>query len=135
MSGKATKATELLVTTRNEIGAFAKFTLSLRQNNVNIECYCAYEQGNDAVFHMLTNDNTKAKDLLTKAGYTVTEKPVVYWTVDNTPGETNKATSALAESRINVTYTYSTATPGSKTAGTVFVTSDNDKACDTLNRL
>jgi len=135
MPGKATKTTELWVTTRNEIGAFAKFTLPLRQNSVNIECYCAYEQGNDAVFHMLTNDNTKAKDLLTKAGYTVTEKPVVYWTVDNTPGEINKATSALAESRINVTYTYSTVTPGSKTAGTVFATSDNNKAFDTLNRL
>lgn len=135
MPGKATKTTELHVTTRNEIGAFAKFTLPLRQSNINIECYSAYEQGNEAVFHLLTSDNTKARDLLTKAGYTVSEKPVVYWTSDNTPGEINKATSALAESRINVTYSYSTVTPGSKTAGSIFSTSDNNKTCDTLNRL
>ena len=135
MPEKATKTTELYVTTRNEIGAFARFTLPLRENKINIKCYCAYEQGSDAIFQLITNNNSTAKDLLTKAGYTVTEKPVVYWTINNTPGEINKATSALAESRINVTYSYSTTTPGSKTQGTVFATSDNNKTCDVLNRL
>lgn len=135
MPGKTTKTTELYVTTPNEVGMFAKMTLPFKPNGINIECYCAYEQGNNAVFHITTNNNSKAKDLLTKGGYNVTEKPVTWWTCDNTPGEINRATSALAESRININYTYSTTTPGSKTSGVVFATNNNDKTFEVLERL
>lgn len=135
MAGKATKTLELFVTTRNEIGAFAKLTLPLKQNNINIDCYCAYEEGNNASFHIVTNNHTKSKELLTASGYKVGEKPVVFWMSSNTPGEINKATQMLAESGINIHYSYSTTVPQGKTQGAVFATDNNDKAQSILNAL
>ena len=135
MAGKATKTLELFVTTKNEIGAFAKLTLPLKQNNINIDCYCAYEDAEIASFHLMTNDNQKSKELLTAAGYKISEKPVILWTTDNTPGEVNKATQMLAESGINIIYSYSTSVPDGKTQGAVFSTSDNEKTYSILNTL
>lgn len=135
MAGKATKTLELFVTTRNEIGAFAKLTLPLKQNNINIDCYCAYEEGNNATFHIVTNNHGKAKELLAAAGYKVSEKPVVFWTAVNAPGEVSKSTQMLAESGINIHYSYSTSVPHGKTQGAVFSTDDNDKTHSMLNAL
>ena len=135
MPGKATKTVELRINTRNELGAAAKLTMPLRQNRVNIDCFCGYEQGEEATFYLVTSDNPKAKNLLTSAGYTVTENPVVLWTVDNTPGEFNRATTALAETKINVSYAYSTSIPNGTTASVIFATNDNNKAYDTLSKL
>jgi hypothetical protein len=135
MPGKTQRTTELHVTTENELGAGAKLMLPLKQNKVNIECFCGYEMENRVTFKLSTSDNTRAKTLLTNAGYTVTENPVVLWTTTNTPGEMYAATSALAEARINTNYAYSTAVQGSKTASVVFATDDVTRAFDTLSKL
>ena len=135
MAGQATKVTELQVTTKNELGAMAKLSLPLKQNKINIECFCGYEMENQATFMLTTSDNAKARTLLTNAGYTVTENPVTLWTTNNTPGEINNATSALAEARVNTNYAYSTSVQGGKTTSVVFATNDTTKTVDVLNRL
>jgi len=135
MPGKATKTTELRISAKNELGTMARLSLPLKQNNINIDCFCGYEMEDRAVFYLMTNNNPKAKTLLTNAGYTVTENPVVLWTIDNTPGEINQATTALAEGRVNINYAYSTSVPAGKTASVVFATSDTNKAFDMLSRL
>lgn len=131
--GKATNTTEVVVTCPNEIGALAKCTLPLKQNNINVECFCCYPEGNIAKFHFVTNNNTQAKEAWKKAGYTVTENPAVCWTTDNTPGGLTKATSALAEKKIDITYCYCATPPGNKTASVVFCTNNNATAYTVLN--
>jgi hypothetical protein len=135
MAGKVTKSTELRVMTQNELGAMAKLALPLKQNKINIECLCGYEMGDKAVFYLVTNDNSQAKTLLSNTGFSVTENPVVLWTIDNVPGEVYQATTALAEARVNISYSYSTSMPGSKTSTMVFATNDANKTHDVLNRL
>jgi len=135
MPGKATMMTELRISIKSDIGVMAKLTLPLKQNSINIECFCAYEMDDKAIFYLMTNNNPKAKAILTNAGYTVTENPVVLWTIDNTPGEVHRATAALAEAKVNINYIYSTTVSAGKTASVVFATSDNNKTFDTLNRL
>lgn len=135
MPGTATKTTELRIATANKIGAMVKLSESLKQNNINIECFCGYEMADNAVFYLLTSNNAKAKTALAAAGYTVTENPVVLWTVDNTPGEIYLATTALAEAKINIHYAYSTTVAAAKTASVIFATDNTDKAFNTLTRL
>lgn len=135
MPGTTTKTTELYVTVPNEIGTFSKMTREFKTNNINIWCYCGYTQGKEAVLHFVTSNNTAAKGLFTKAGYTVTEKPAVWWTTNNTPGEAYRAATALAESGVNIDYCYQSCTPDAKITGIVYVTNDTEKTYNTLNNL
>lgn len=135
MPGTTTKTTELYVTAPNEVGTYAKIAHFFKQSNINIWCSCGYTEGNNAVFHFVTNNNATAKDVMTKAGYTVSEKPAVWWTTNNTTGEAYRATAALAETGVNIDYCYQTSAPDCNTTGIVFVTNDYEKTFNTLNNL
>lgn len=134
MATKATLTEELVVTGKDETGTLARATLPLKQNNINIECLCCYGIDGKATFHFVTSNNKKAKEVLTKNGWTVGENPAVWLQTDNTPGTLNKATSQLSEARINVEYCYSSSPSGSKTTSVVFHTANDKQACEILNR-
>jgi len=131
--GNATKGTELYVKTKDETGALAKCTVTLRENDVNIEAICAYGMEGEAHFMFITTDNTKAKQLLTTGGYSVEENNVVWWKAGNTAGTLNKATAALAEKGINIKYMYGSGGKGNTDAWIALNTTNNDEAWNTLN--
>lgn len=133
--GTAKKWTELWIKTNDEMGALAKCTVTLRENNVNIDAICAYGMEGNATFMMITSDNAKAKGLLTGGGYTVEENNVVWWQVGNTSGTLNKATAALAEKGVNIRYLYGGGGTGNANAWVVFNTNNNDETINTLNSL
>ena len=135
MGTKATLTQELVVTGKDEMGALAHTTLPLKQGNINVECCCCYSMEGQARFHLVTNNNKKAKELLTKNGWTVTENSAVLWQTDNIPGTLNKATSALSEARTNIEYCYFASPPGARTSGVVFHTTNDTKACEILGKL
>lgn len=128
------KKTDLWVTTKNEMGALAKLTATLKNNNVNVENFVAWEEGSDANFRFVTSDNTKAKETWANAGYTVQETPVVLWNTTNTPGALNTAMTALAEANVNTICTYATTT-GTDTTTVVFYTDNPDRANEVLNKV
>lgn len=132
---KTVKTSELLVVTRNELGVFVRMLAPLAQDNINIECYCGYEWGNEAAFRLVTDNNKKARELLTKAGWRVEESPTVLWNAPNRPGTLRRATSALAEQKINIYSSYSAAEPGESSCAVVFTTNDPDRTVETLNRI
>lgn len=136
MANKNTvKTSELLVVTRNEMGIFVRMIAPLAQNNINIECFCGYEWGNEAAFRLVTDNNSKARELLANAGWRVQESPTILWNAPNKPGTLRRATSALAEQKINIYSSYSTAQPNGSACTIAFTTSDPDKTLETLNRL
>lgn len=129
------KTSELLVVTKNEMGALARATAPLSQGNINIECYCSYDWGNESAFRFITSNNRKARELLTKAGWNVQENPTVLWKTPNKPGVLRRATSALAEMKVNIYASYSAAQPGEPSCTIAFTTSDPDKTAATLNKI
>lgn len=129
------KTTELLVVTRNELGTFVRMIAPLAQNDINIECYCGYEWGNEAAFRLITDNNKKAREILTKSGWQVSESPAVLWKAPNKPGTLRRATSALAEQKINIYASYSAAQPGDKSCMVAFTTSDTNKTLETLKKI
>lgn len=129
------KMTDLYVTTKNELGMLSRLTTALKANNINIENYVAWEEGNTAHFRFVTNNNTKARDLWTKEGYTVKEDAVVLWNTTNTPGTLNKGTTALAEGRVNTVCTYASTPEGTNTTTAVFYTDNPDRARDILDKI
>jgi hypothetical protein len=129
------KTTDLYVTTKNELGSLSRLTTPLKTNNINVENYVAWEEGNTAHFRFVTNDNAKTRELWTKEGYTVKEDPVVLWNTTNTPGTLNKGSTALAEGRVNTSCTYATTNTGNNTTTAVFYTDNPDRARDILDQL
>ena len=65
MPGKATMMTELRISIKSDIGVMAKLTLPLKQNSINIECFCAYEMDDKAIFYLMTNNNPKDRNYYT----------------------------------------------------------------------
>jgi hypothetical protein len=127
---------ELYVESTNEAGSFARCTVSLRENNINIEAFCAYSrEGNNAAFHLITTDNDKAREWLTKNGYNVEERPVVCWSATNQPGTLNRGCSAMAEKGVNINYAYGSAGQGNQNSWVVFSTTNNQETESTLNNL
>ena len=128
------KTTDLSITTTNELGALSKLTTPLTSNNINVESLVCWEKGNTANFRLVTSDNGKAKDIWTKAGYTVKETPIVLWNTTNTPGKLNAATTALAESNINTICVYASTTGAGETT-VAFYTSNPDRTLELLNKI
>jgi len=135
MANNTTRTSELLVVTRNETGALARVTAPLAQGNINIECYCSYDWGTESAFRFITSNNKKARELLTKAGWTVQENPTILWNAPNKPGILRKATGALAEMKVDIYASYSAAQPGDASCTIAFTTSNPDKTAETLNRM
>lgn len=129
------KVSELLIVTKNEIGAAARITSFLTRNNINMECFTGYEWGGEMAFRFVTSNNKKARDALVGAGYNVQESNVVLWNTTNTPGTFTNASTSLAEADVNTYCTYSTAIPNSTTTTVIFNTSNPDRTMDVLQHI
>ncbi|MFA4874087.1 MAG: hypothetical protein WC956_02545 [bacterium] len=134
-SGSTRKADELLVVTQNELGMMARLTTPLSKNNINIECFTAYEWGHEAAFRIVTDNNRKARDILRSEGFNVQENPVALWYTTNEPGRITKAAMALANAHINTFCSYSTGVPNSDATVIAFDTSDTKKTIEVLNNI
>jgi hypothetical protein len=107
MTTNAICRTELCFNAPNERGTMAGWATELSEYGVNIDAICAWQQdGSTAAFRCITSDNKKAKNYFAKKGYNVTEKTVVCWNAENTPGMIGRVTYDAAEKGINFTGTY-----------------------------
>ncbi|MFH0800086.1 MAG: hypothetical protein V2A66_07905 [Pseudomonadota bacterium] len=133
--GTPRKMSEIMIVTKNELGALSRITTPLAKNHINISCFTGYEWGGEAAFRLVTDNNKKACDVLRTAGYNVQENPVVLWNTENKPGHLLGATTALAEANINTFCSYSTTSAGAPTCVVAFNTSDTDRTIDVLKRV
>jgi len=121
--------------TPNALGCLTSITGPLQKNGVNIEGYCAYEWGKEAAYRIITDDNAKARQVLSKAGYCVEENPTVLWETNNKPGMLKKATDSLASKNINIYCSYCTTMSAGKKAATAFTTNNAEVTFNTLLKL
>lgn len=135
VAGTVYNASELLIVTRNELGALARITSQLSRNNINIESITAYEWGGEAAFRVMTSNNRMSYDLLRQQGFNVQDNPVTVWVTDNRPGRLNLATSALAEAHINTACTYLLPSSDPSVSMVVFTTDNVERTSDILSRI
>jgi hypothetical protein len=65
---------------------------------------------------------------LTKAGYLFAEEDVVFLELTNRPGALARAVEKLAKARIDIRYTYATASPRSRKVAAVVAVSQGETA-------
>jgi hypothetical protein len=102
-----------------------EITEALAKARINVEAICAYAwEELDASFMMVTDNNTKAKKVLSKMGAKVELEEVLALEVPNKVGELNKATKKIAFAGIDIYYLYGSPAKGKMT---LILKTENDK--------
>ncbi|MBI2345503.1 MAG: hypothetical protein HYV03_01140 [Deltaproteobacteria bacterium] len=120
---RTTLGKELEVRTTNQKGQLAKVTGPISEARVNITGMAAIGQGSDAYFWFVTSDNTKAREVLTKAGLKVEERDVCCVELDDRPGTAFDAANRLAGAGLNIDHWYFSSGVGSTSK--VYFSCDN----------
>jgi hypothetical protein len=128
---KAIKVKQLLFSLPNNVGLLMEITGVLAKAKINVEAICAYAwEELDASFMMVTDNNTKAKKVLSKMGAKVELEEVLALEVPNKVGELNKATKKIAFAGIDIYYLYGSPAKGKMTL--IFKTENDKKALKAL---
>ncbi len=129
---RAFKLNQLVFMLPDQVGLLNKITTALADENVNIKAICAYGLEGEANFMMVTDDNAKAKEALSKIGVDVKEEAVTAVEMEDKPGELQKVARKIAEAGINILYMYGT-TAGAESAICIFRTLDADQTIAVVN--
>lgn len=70
--------TEVVVTAPDRVGILSDISTAVAEAHIRIKAICAYEVDDVAHLRLVTEDDKKAIEALTKAGYRATEHEVLY---------------------------------------------------------
>ncbi len=121
---------ELTVETSSKPGTAAKVLGTLAEAKINLKSLCAYDMEDKGHFLMITDNNTKAEQVLKNAGWKVSTNDVIRTCVNDKPGACANIVSKIGNAGINIEYLYSTCWTGCNDVCVVLKTNDNTK---TLN--
>ena len=122
---KASKVKQLFFSLPNNVGLLMEITEALAKAKINVEAICAYAwEELNASFMMVTDNNTKAKKVLSRMGAKVELEDVIALEVPNKVGELHKATKKIAFAGIDIYYLYGSPAKGKMT---LILKTENDK--------
>lgn len=132
MAIKATRTRELIVIAGNKVGTGHRVFQAMYEQQVNVIAFHGYTLGRKVVLTFITDDNSKAKQVLKKAGFETDTRDVILVDCPNRPGVFEKVTGKLDFAGVDIDYAYATST--SKTRGMIVLnTVDNKKALKALS--
>lgn len=91
---------------QNEAGSLNKACQVLAQNNINIITLSLADTREYGILRLLVQDQSKAQELLTQAGFVVKDTPVLVVPVADQPGGLAAILAALNQENVNVLYMY-----------------------------
>lgn len=124
---KATKGTELLLTTENKVGKLEEIAKAIKDNGISIRAMSAWAFDDKAYFRLVASDNAKTKQILQKLG-SVEEKDVIIVDMPDEVGQLFRLASKLKEHNIDIHHIYGTAPAPKNSALIIFSSGDNAKA-------
>ena len=126
---------QLSVFVENRPGMLANVCSTLSDAGVNVLAMSIHDTVDHAVLRLLCDNPTKALLLLEQEEYHVYEHQVVVVEIDNRPGMLAAVAKKLAESDINISYAYCTATGGQDGGALVLKTSEPERTEEVLRGL
>ena len=128
---KATKTKQLIFSLPNRIGLLAEVVTAITEAEMNIEALCVYEKVY-GYFMMVTNNNTKAKKILTKMGAEVHMEDIISLELSNKVGQLEKVTKIIADAGLDIHFIYGC--PAKNKAAVLILKTENDnKALKLIN--
>ena len=110
------KAKQLTITVQNRPGTVAEIARALANAKVNILAVLGMAHGDTGTVQVVVNDNRRAKEALSKAGFEVNESAVQQVELSNVPGALAKSLEKLAGKNVNLSSIYATASKGGRKA-------------------
>lgn len=107
---------QITVWGKNRPGNLAKITGAVAAAGVNISGLFASDARGRSPVRLLVANARRATAALRKAGYRVTQEPVVILNLADKPGRLARAATKLAARGINIGYGYATVGGGAKSA-------------------
>ncbi len=121
---KTKKLKQLSFTLPDKIGLLAEVTAFITAAKINIEAICAYGMGDEGYFMIITDNNTKAKKVISNMGAEVKTENVIAVEVPNKAGQLQQVAKKISDAGIDIVYVYGS--PVKKKMTLIFKT-DNDK--------
>ena len=129
---KIMKLKQLAFVVPNRVGRLSELTTFLANGKINIEALCAYGRGPEGVFMIVTDNNAKAKKILTQMGAEVKTEEVIAVELPNRPGQLQKVARKVSEADVDIQYVYVSPAKGRMTV--VFKTADDKKILRALKK-
>jgi hypothetical protein len=129
---KAIKLKQLTFIVPNRVGLLSEVTTFLANGKINIDALCAYGRGEEGVFMIVTDNNAKAKKILTQMGAEVKTEEVIAVELANKPGQLQKVAKKVSEADVDISYVYVSPSRGNMTV--VFKTADDKKIMKALKK-
>ena len=127
---KATKQKQLSFTLPDKIGLLSEVTAFITAAKINIEAICAYGMGEEGRFMIITDNNAKAKKVLSQMGAEVKSEDVIAVEVPNKIGQLQQTARKISDAGIDIAYVYGSPVKNKMTL--IFKTADDKKALKAL---
>lgn len=119
----------------NKPGVLAQVTRALADEKVNLSAVTLVDSQEHGVLRMVPEDEARARAVLTKLNYPMTETDVLCLELSNHPGALADVANLLGQNHVNINYAYCTSgAPGGHTTG-VFKVADIGKATRLLSKV
>jgi hypothetical protein len=128
------KVNQISVFLENKSGRLADVTRVMAENKINIRALCIADTIDYGLLRLIVNDPDKAKEVLHKEGFTVTQTPVLALEIPDKPGGLAEVIAILAEKDINVEYIYAFVGKSGENAVVIFRVERIDEAVETLQQ-
>ena len=129
---KIMKLKQLAFVVPNRVGLLSELTTFLANGKINIEALCAYGRGPEGVFMIVTDNNAKAKKILTQMGAEVKVEEIIAVELPNRPGQLQKVAKKVSDALVDIQYVYGSPSGGKMTV--VFKTADDKKILKALTK-
>jgi len=129
---KAMKMKQLSFSLPNRIGMLSELSSFLTAAKINIEAICAYGMGEEGYFMIVTDNNSKAKKVISQMGAEVKEEEVIAVEVSNKVGQLRQVAKQISDIGVDVHFVYGSPVKGKMTL--IFKTADDKRALKTLGK-
>jgi len=127
---KATKLKQLSFTLPDRIGLLSEVTAFITAAKINIEAICAYGMGDEGHFMIITDNNAKAKKVVSNMGAEVKTEDVISVEVPNKIGQLQQTARKISDAGIDIFFVYGS--PVKQKMTLIFKTADDKKALKAL---
>ena len=118
---------QLIITVDNQVGALAEASRVVATEGINLIAVCAHVIDNKGIIIFISEDNSRAKNLLKARKYDVREEEAVIATLENKPGALKTVTEKIAQAGVDLTLLYGSVDKKAR-ASTIVIVSDNNSA-------
>ena len=128
------RVNQISVFLENKSGRLADVTRVLAENQINIRALCIADTIDYGLLRLIVNDPEKAREVLHKEGFTVTQTPVLALEIPDRPGGLAEIIATLAAKGINVEYIYAFVGTSGENAVVIFRVERIDDAIPVLQQ-